>query len=404
MASGTAGELPPLGGEVEEDPALRGSESGESDGPPEEPPGPPPKGIRVPLGPGVPRPRVNHLLLPVRGPCRPGLRKILSEPSLRTDFYGKNVAASSADPHRATLVGAESLGGADSPGEYLPEYRAGLADLFATMDAQTKWKEKERRRVRAAEQVMLRGERERLANARETVHDPVPWSPCDPPGYFEQPKIDNTESPTLPAKAQARHTENPAMKTLEAGWSNDYCNDKGQMLAEFGTKAYHRLGPTERRFADKLAATLSTNDRLMKQDAKNKTSGAYKRSLIRAASDVALSKNSRDPWKEPRKELRYFQRPQVDEPGTTNKPALRPYIEQPDRTNNGELGFICASMDGKKSHWHPPVGKKVAGSVKLLTEAKVLIAAPGCPSLLPREAEGLSPKTLKASRGHVHFA
>lgn len=309
-------------------------------------------------------------VFPPRGPGRPSIQQVFSEPSLRKDVLGLG----DADPER-------------------PGPRQGLGDIFEVLDkhAAARQQECERQQLasQAAREQQLQVERNRafLRLAAERAA----WTPCDPPGFFERPEYVTGEAATCvknpflmgmyaaPGWKPPHHEYN-----VRNGWNPHSRNDRNEVLAEFGAKPKERMSQRERKFAERLERTLGRAKALEKRDALLRTQGDLrKRYLEEHAEEHSCLKREKEVWALQHVSTHVvFSSPEPYKPGEQPyETGLRRYIEQPDRANSYERDFIAGDPE-RTCFWHPPKARAIAGSAQRLQKAQELLCPRGCKSLL----------------------
>jgi len=217
------------------------------------------------------------------------------------------------------------------------------------------------------------------------------WSAWEASDVFQKdvPSIDKCEASmklTKPGMTQAQQEELGAKTQLEKGWKPRASNDRGCDLDEFGTKARHRMGRTELKFADQLDKQLATLRDLERQDMREKTDGKMRRERLVNNPYSSLSRSDKKlPWCEQLISNQVcFSAPDPDPPGSNGGVGLGHYVEQPERTTSFERDFVAGSCD-MTSHWRAPVPGQVTGSMKGHAKARAMLNPRGCPALLQDE-------------------
>lgn len=176
-------------------------------------------------------------------------------------------------------------------------FRAGLGDLMDHLDAQCAARRQDHRRALWAEKAKeaMRRQYQHSLDAQRKPERPA-WTYTDAPGYFQRPLIEDGPSEKNAVSAPFRKcTSKPELRGGKAVVLDFVppCAD----LAEFGSKPRHRMGPTERKFADRLDRTLAKVSAVEKQDAINMTSGAFKRRVIEgSAGEFSSLRREKAPW------------------------------------------------------------------------------------------------------------
>eukprot|EP00401_Gymnodinium_catenatum_P004276 CAMPEP_0117457530 /NCGR_PEP_ID=MMETSP0784-20121206/455_1 /TAXON_ID=39447 /ORGANISM="" /LENGTH=544 /DNA_ID=CAMNT_0005251005 /DNA_START=54 /DNA_END=1686 /DNA_ORIENTATION=- len=201
----------------------------------------------LPQGPVVPRIERNHLLFPPRGVNRPTLRQVLSEPTLRQEFFGPTTEPPAVDQTRTVrrrpghrnetsrVRWSQPLPGQTWPDANVVgpggEYRKGLCDLFETLDAQSAQKRQDEQRAAEyeREQHRLRMEQEKAVQFANRGVERPPWAYCDPMEYFQKPLIERDEP-------HPNEKLDVPQSIANGGWAAHNLNERGRELDEFGTR------------------------------------------------------------------------------------------------------------------------------------------------------------------------
>lgn len=322
-------------------------------------------------GPTVERPLRNPLLFPPRGPERPTLRKILSEPALATEFLG---LGPQHEKHRE--IAKPNM------------YHSGLEDMMKCLDRQNAKLRREATCKRKLEKNAERNhkEHENMLAATSVSAEPPPWNSWHVMECFENPMpIDRTPSLTTDKNDRQmgiydvkefkppHHEEN-----VKGLWDPHQKNEFGEMNGMFRTKQKKRMGPTEKKFADRLDRVVQKQERLASIDAVNQTTGSWKRSQIEGNAGPHSSLNrTLPPWvDQTTTDHLFFSIPDASVPGDNlDFPGIGEYVSQPQRTLSYERDFICG--DGERtSHWRG-VKPGVTGSTTRLDMANGLLLMPG---------------------------
>lgn len=269
------------------------------------------------------------------GPSGPsGAHEVLSKMTARpTSASGAPGASGAAAPSRASATAQTRLLRVHSepalrqvhPGEAAAKargaaFREGIADLMDHLDAQCAVRRKEHRRAEWAEKAKdaMRRQYQLSLDATRKPERPA-WTYPDPAAYFQRPLIDDGPSEANVARAATirKDRSQPALKATRGdAAATDFVPPTAE-LADFGEKPRHRMGPTERKFADRLDRTLARVAAAEKQDAINMTSGAYKRRLIQtSAGEFSSLRREKAPWTDQLAVTHvYFSEPEPSRPG-----------------------------------------------------------------------------------------
>jgi len=164
----------------------------------------------------------------------------------------------------------------------------------------------------------------------------------------------------------------------QGDWKPHTRNARGLELAEFGEKPYHRMGPTERKFADRLGRQLERAGALERHDHLHRTDGALRKQRLQ--SEAAASRG-KSPWAAQNISTHVFFSTPEPEPKGDQGSGLQMYIQQPERTTSFERDFIAGDTE-RTCHWRPPPAGALTGSAKSSAMAKALLCPSGCPALL----------------------
>lgn len=369
----------------------------------------------------------THLLFPPRGPGRPTLRKVLSEPTLRGDFLGPpgaTAAEKSSRRHWATEAEARWT---DFQGDAATrrtvtealtaeraDFRQGIDELMRGLDVQCAARKEEHRRRRQTEKALLLVENrnQRFLKAEQERSLRPAWTYCDPSDYFERPQpIDNTGGTTYVKNRFLQGMfDVPGIKpphsesNVHGGWNFHSRNDKGEVLKLFAEKPKHRLEPKEVMYANRLEEAKKTATDLEFQDAVVRgerppvpgiaglnAMGKYKQQRVfNSMGDHSCLKRTKKEWKDQQVTTHtFFHSYDAYKPGDNEyETGMETYVVQPERTMSFKKDFICGDGE-RKSFWKSPRAGHVHGSTRRHTKAKELLCPPGCKALL-RESKSAS--------------
>mmetsp|Transcript_66075 Transcript_66075/g.141376 ORF Transcript_66075/g.141376 Transcript_66075/m.141376 type:complete len:419 (-) Transcript_66075:91-1347(-) len=362
----------------------------------------------------------THLLFPPRGPGRPTLRQVLSEPTLRKDFLGApgaTAAEKSSGRHWATEAEGRWQ---DFQGDLVTRsavekavksereaYRGGIEDLMRGLDIQCAARKQDHRRRQQTEKALLRVENRNarfLKSEQERCLRPA-WTYCDPSDYFERPMpIDNSEGLTYVKNRFLQGLyDTPEWKpphwesNVNGGWNFHSRNDHGEVLQQFGETARHRMSPKEVMYATRAEEAKARSTELEFQDAVLRgerppepgpdgirAMGKYKQQrVLNSMGDHSALKRTKKEWKEQQIATHtYFSSPPAYKPGDHEyETGLPEYVTQPERALSFKREFIAG--DGERtSFWRSPKPGAVKGSTRRHTKAKELLCPPGCKALV----------------------
>eukprot|EP00927_Polykrikos_kofoidii_P040859 TRINITY_DN34852_c0_g1_i1.p1 TRINITY_DN34852_c0_g1~~TRINITY_DN34852_c0_g1_i1.p1 ORF type:complete len:413 (-),score=53.91 TRINITY_DN34852_c0_g1_i1:165-1403(-) len=332
----------------------------------------------------TPMPERNHLLFPPHGPNRPVLRQVLQEPWVG-EFLGRSRARDLVDPCSRE---AKEIALAEQS-----DYRRGLGDLFAQLEAQEiTRKREERRQVETLkfEEKML-AEQERTANFSDKAAARPGWQIARPQIYFNDHLIDES-APNGGVKIEnmqgiyGEKCTKPPHHEFNAGggWNPSRTNEDNAENALFGNKVStgpvrpRKNGPTEEKFAVRLTQKIAAMQKLIKEDELNRTDGARRRKLLaeNAGEFSSLNRRKKDSKDPASPKNGIFSDPDPDPPGSKDA-GLAPFIEQPERTMSYARDFIAGSAE-RKSFWAGAKPGAVTGSASQADRAKFLLCPPGC--------------------------
>jgi len=285
------------------------------------------------------------------------------------------------------------------------EFRAGLSSLMEHLDAQCAARRQEHRRAQWAEKakVAMRAQY-RLALDASRAPERPDWTYTDAPGYFQDPQHEKGPSETFVKNKLLQGiygVTDPRFKPPHM--EDDECNTRGgwkahanQALLPFGDKPYERMGPTERKYADKLAATLEQQNALAKRDAQLMTSGAFKKYIIdNSANEFSSLKRQKQPWNDQLVSTHvHFSSPEPYLPGEQQYETSMPeFIERAERGQSYARDIVAG--DGERvSHWRPRATGGPVGTTRRLDKANELLTPAGV-----RKARAASSAALRGQRG-----
>lgn len=377
----------------------------------------------------------THLLFPPRGPGRPTLRQVLSEPTLRSDFLGAPGAtaaekssrrhwASEAEARWQDFQGDASVRGAVEKAvkSEREAYRGGIEDLMRGLDVQCAARKQEHRRRQQTEKALLRVENRNarfLKSEQERCLRPA-WTYTDPSDYFERPMgapIDTSESLTYVKNRFLQGLyDSPEWKpphwesNVHGGWNFHSRNDHGEVLQQFGDKAKHRLDPKEVMYATRLEEVKKRSTELEFQDAVLRgerppepgpagisAMGKYKQQrVLNSMEEHSCLKRTNKEWKDQQVTTHtVFSSPPAYKPGDHEyETGLLNYVTQPERAMSFKREFIAGDPD-RTNFWKSPKPGALKGTTMRHTKAKELLCPPGCKALL---SESKSAGSLSRSR------
>lgn len=317
----------------------------------------------------------SPLFLLPRGPCRPQLRPVLSDPALRGEFLGLGAERASRGVDREIPCDP-------------PSRNASLEDLFRIIDKHGIDKREETRRKRGTKKGLEVTQRayEALLDSATMGKQRPDWTYCDPSDFFEKPQlIDTGESlncthnPLISGIYTAPGWKPPHSESnLKCGWSCHTRNLHNEKLGYFNAKDRSRMSPSEQLFHDRLTRQLTTITALTKEDTLKRTTGSVRKQQI-AEEQSCLRRKSKG-WFEQRVSTHtYFCSPDPYKSGEHPKDMLlKPYIHQAERARSPEREFI--SGDGaSKSHRRPPRAGVLAGTQNRRVAAQALLRPRHCP-------------------------
>lgn len=373
----------------------------------------------------------NQMFFPPRGPGRPVLRQILSEPDLRKEFFGLpgdmgqlHETPAAAREHRKEFLElsyAQSQGHED-PVRRIEEHRRELANDLRRLDAQSKRRKENARRVAETHQAKedMRNAHQRFLENSRSGKQRQAWTYCDPPGFFENPqRYEQGEAVTcsinkiLTGIYDVNHPDyKPAHHecNVYGTWNNFTYNNRGDQLYEFRDKKFQQtpMGPTELKFQERLDRSIEMMTAASKKDALDQTTGYVKKQKIEAgvAPHSALKRGKptldstgkptfkSEPWRDQQVSTHtYFESPdkKITKPGESEyETGLPKYIVEADRAMSYKKGMFI-STPSQKSFWNPPT-KDMTGTNRRQAKAKELLHRN------TRGATGLSPSAPDLTR------
>jgi hypothetical protein len=368
-------------------------------------------------------PDLNHhstlLLFPPRGPGRPTLRKVLSEPTLRGDFLGTPGAEAAEKSSRRHWASEAEARWTDFQGDAATrrtvtealkaeraDFRGGIDDLMRGLDTQCAARKVDHQRRQQAERALLRvvsRNRSFLKAEQERSLRPA-WTYCEPMEYFERPPIDTSGGTTfvknrfLQGMFDDPETKPPHFESnVHGGWNFHSRNPKGETLQLFGEKPKHRHEPKEVMYATRLEEAKKTATEREFQDAvqhgvrppgpgiaglhamgKNK-----QQRIFNSMGDHSCLKRTKKEWNEQLITTHTtFHEYDSYKPGDHEyETGLGTYIVQPERAMSFKKDFICGDGE-RKSFWSSPKAGAVHGTTRRHQKAKELLCPPGCKALL----------------------
>jgi hypothetical protein len=394
--------------DVEEPPAEE--EESEHVSEPNEPPSPY-KPVHVPK---------NPLLFPPRGPGRPHMQQVLSEPDLRRRFL--------AMPHENTDLHLQADKLAPPSHDYAQgtrsheHYREGLGDLLRTLEKQTH-KKKERDRIRdhtekcademrRAHQLFLEGSR---VGKQKSA-----WTYTDAANFFEYPQLyEQGESMTCSRNQLLTgifDVPHPDFKpphhepNVHGTWNYFQSNIHNEQLYEFRDKEWQgtALSPQEKMFKERLERSVADMTATASKDAFMNTTGSVKKTRVyEAAGDHSCLKRIKKPFVDQQVSTHtFFHTHPPYKPGDHEyETGIQKYIVEPDRAMSHTRQVIVGdeTSGSRKSFWKCPSGP-LSGTNARQTKAKTLLSfnIRGCKQLTPK-APDLKRKVLLKGTGSLSF-
>lgn len=317
------------------------------------------------------------------------MRQVLSDPALRSEFFRAEevqVPEPPAPPQSAPLYKSRSHAALPSSA---PPRPGALDDVFQDLDRSAATRDKQRASTRESDKIK---ERSRLFDLRKSAEafshpggDRPAWTYCDPPMLVNPVPYERDTSKTCnktsgflggiydTPEVKPPHWE----KDVLGAWNPTKKTERADGL--FGSKARHRMGPTELVFADRLDGAVRRIEEQEHQDTLAKTVGHLKKQVIEATAEPHSSLNrGQQAWVEQRVATwGYFSTPDPYKPGEQHYDEyLTTAIWQPWRTTSMQRNFITC-RDGQTNHWKQPQAGYKAGTAKKLKEAERLCTPSG---------------------------
>lgn len=321
-------------------------------------------------------PPKNPHFYPARGPLKPHMQQVLSEPDLRREYLGL--------PHGQSQVHAD-------PAKGHADYRKGLTKLLTGLERQTAKRKhlarkeeesaKYREETRQAHQLFL-------ASNRMEKQKPA-WTYTDGPTNFEQPELyEHGPSQTcsrnqmLTGMFDVPHPDfrPPHFEcNVHGGWNYFDTNLRGETLYEFKDKAWQKtpMSPQELKFQDRLDKSIERMTAQSAQDALNNTQGFVKKQRVfDAAGEHSCLKRGKQPWAEKRQTHHtFFQTYPPYKPGDfPYETGIGPFITETDRAFSYKRQIIIGKDNQRKSFWQCPKGQ-MSGSNRRQVRAQELLFA-----------------------------
>jgi len=375
---------------------------------PEEPVTPPPY---VPVH--VPK---NPLLFPPRGPSRPHMRQVLSEPELTRRFlalpeHNQDYQADKLDePTKDYHQGAKSH----------DDYRQGLSSLLKGLEKQTtKKKEKERHRQVSenAANEMKRAHELFLENGRVAKEKPA-WTYTDHADFMEQPQLYEQGESKICSRNNLLtgifDVPHPDYKpphsecNVYGGWNYFDTNLRNERLYEFRDKAWQKtpMGPNEIKFKERLDRSIERMTAATHKDALDKTTGSVKKKkLFETARGHSCLKREGPPWTtQDFSTHTYFGEYTAYKPGDNKyETGIPKYVVQAERGMSYKTNIIVGD-EQQKSFWKGAPGT-LSGTNRRHTMAQELLHrnTRGCAELKPASPT-LKRNVLLRGTGTLSFA
>jgi len=268
------------------------------------------------------------------------------------------------------------------------DYRRGLTELLNGFDGQCAARKREHKEAAEVEKAkeMMRMQYQRSLDSSRQPERPE-WTYCDYAGFFEKPLL-YEQGPSI------QHVKNGLIQgifnvkglapahsecNVFGVWNNFRANERGLELAEFGTKLPHRMGPTEKMFADRLDRAVKRAEALVKDDALKATSGAWKKRQIESYSAPWSSlKKTKPAWKDQAVYTHeYFAHYPPYAPGDhPYETSMDEYIVQSERAHDFSREIIIGDHE-RTSFWRPRVSASPSGTTRRLDKAQALLCPPG---------------------------
>jgi hypothetical protein len=245
----------------------------------------------------------------------------------------------------------------------------------------------------------------------------LPWTYCDPAGFFEPPLYEQEESKQCDrnqALCGIYNVQHPDFKPphsefdVYGGWTPHMTNIRNETLYEFKDKEWHGtpMSPNEKMIKERLERNILTMTALTKQDALDRTNGAKKKDLmLTRAPKYSSLKREQNPWVAQRVATHtYFETPKLSQPLDPYDDALEPYIVQPDRAMSFKKNIIASDpITNPKSFWSCPSGGLTGTNVRQVRSQELLHRNQrGCTDLKPGCGRGNRTMLLKGT-GSMSF-
>lgn len=318
----------------------------------------------------------NHalgpFLLPLRsGPPRPTLQQAISDPCLRKTYLGLNDEGDGSAENEGTT---RSLACSASVVEGFDDLALQLDKTAAARKALMEEQLGDQRRKRFYERLHLRSE-------KANKYQPKAWVLQVPAGHeINDMTGQRIGGGTTGASSVAGGIYGPGIKPPHADIDNgDWCrahtkNKKGEIIGFFQPKTYEVMGPTERKFADRLTNTLERHTKADVNALRDQTDGARKRQIILDGASPGSALGGCMPWvSSDMSNHKFFSYVSPLNHGDFLSPDTQRAILQPDRTTNNELDIVV-NDGGKSSFWHQPAARSSVGSSKAVQEAHRLFS------------------------------
>lgn len=248
------------------------------------------------------------------------------------------------------------------------EFRTGLDDIFHDLDVAATHRRKAERDAEFAAKAEMAARRnyQRSIDATRN-HDRLPWCPWEPMAYFSEPAPERGGSKSCGKDGEV----NVARKVVdgkEGGWK-----DTDATRRDFGTKAKEHMGPSERLYHRRLEDRLQAIDMEERAALALQKDGRHQRQRARTASGDYSALHGDQPWTTQITSKPYFSIPETSKKGADSDPALKHYIEQPERTTSYAKDIVVGDAE-RTSHWKPRMGQ--AGNSSRQAEARALLCPP----------------------------
>jgi hypothetical protein len=301
-------------------------------------------------------------LFPPRGPGRPGLLQVQSEPTLR-GLSG--VREDQAQPSET------------------------FEDLLQALDEQRAARLKREKRAKLIERARAKKEREVERYARSQswgAPELPPWNEPDPGGYFQPPTYETGEQGAFMKNTFLQGMYDvPGIKPPHSdvvtgpAWKYHRNNDKNEERGLF-EKARSRMGRRELKYMDRLDKKMEAAQLLEQKDAEILYGAAKRKHMLATAPEFSSLKGVKDHWHAQRVTTHVtFSKPEPYDSGDNEYDTDLPqHIMQADRATSFAKDFICGDTNGgTKSFWRPPKAGNVAGTTHKHDHAQELLVPPG---------------------------